>query len=201
MPTMRTHPGFVCVFVAFLPACTDLSYRELQLGQTPQQYDRTLPTENSRRTDRGLCHLTVNQAGRTDAIVVLLAADRRIAAKLRATLVERDYGWKKERSFTLEGDVDLKLASLGAVGPFDAIRAILADLETDPGEQFVKDAHAWVIAALYRLLQRWPHLAESPAAPPGISDTLDRVPADGAASISIDSRGVLHLGYQWGTPR
>lgn len=199
MSVMKSILGLVAAFsLLALPACADLSYRQLQLGQTPQQYDRTLPAENTRRTERGLCHLTTDRLGRTDAIVVLLTADRRIAAKLRATRLERDYGWKKESGYVLEGDLDLKLANLGAVGPFDAIRAVLADLEAEANEQFVRDAHAWVVAGLYRLLQSWPHLAESVTPPPQLTPTLDRVPPAGTATLALRGRDVLHLEYRHG---
>jgi hypothetical protein len=198
---MRLRLTAALVLTPLLSACTDLSFRQLQLGQTPQQYDRVLPAENTRRTDRGLCHLTTSRLGRTDAVVVVLTGDRRIAAKLHATRTERDYGWRKESGYRLEAELDLKLANLGAVGPFDAIRALLADLEPGPAEQFVKDAHGWVLAGLHRLRQRWPHLADEPAPSPELAATLDRVPAGGAAILAIDERGVLRLRYEHGKVR
>lgn len=192
--------GAVCALLApLLPAgCGDVHYRRIEIGQASEAYERILPADLSRRTELGLCYLDADGMGRTDAIVVLLSRDRRVAGKLHATLIERDYGMMSERRYRLRGVLDPELADLDAVGPIDMLRAVLSDLEHYRGEKLATDAHGWVAVGLTRMLQRWPHLRESTPGSGRFEQLLERVPAGGRASIVMTADGRFDLNYRVG---
>ncbi len=182
----------------FLTGCADWSYRQIQLGQSSEDYERVLPAETSRRTALGLCHLSRDAFGRTEAFVVLLTSDRRVAGKLRARHCERNWGFKVERGFQLEGELDPELYGVPSAGPLDTLRAIAADLTDYRGERLALDAHAWVAAGLVRLMQRWPGVEEVGVASQRLSELFELVPGGGVARIEVDEQGVYRLEYKQG---
>lgn len=199
----RTPPARACapavlVTVAVGAGCADLHYQRLALGQAPAAYERVLPAGDARRTDFGLCYASSDWTRRTDAIVVLSARDRRLAAKIQATHVHRDFGLRTETSFRLRGELDPKLADVASTGALDALRALLQQLQDYRGEKTAVEAHAWVAAGLVRLLQRWPNLSDQVQPAAGLSATLERVPAGGRAWLAVDERGAYLFEYRVG---
>ncbi len=181
--------------------CIQWSYERIQIGQSPQSYDRVLPAEGTLRTELGLTYVGREQPGRTDAIVVLLTSDRRVAGKFAATRYERDWGFKKESGYRLRGELDLRMANLEAVGAIDALRALIDDMTAYQGEKRARDAYAWVAAGLVRIMQRWPGTGDASAATAKLTEALENVPGGGAAQIGVDPRGLQHFDYQQGIVR
>jgi len=185
-----------------LTGCTNWSYRQIQLGQSPKDYGRVLPAETSRKTALGLCHLSESRLGHTDALVVLLADDRRVAGKLWARRFVRK--WRlggAERGFRLVGELDPELYGVAGSGPLDTLRAIAAELTDYRGEKLAQDAHAWVAAGLVRLMQRWPGVRDTGVSSQRLDELLDLVPGGGTARLEIDDRGIYHLEYEQGRTR
>jgi hypothetical protein len=185
-----------------LTGCTNWSYRQIQLGQSPKDYERVLPAETSRKTALGLCHLSEDRFGHQDALVVLLANDRRVAGKLWA----RHFGrkWRlggAERGFRLVGELDPELYGVAGSGPLDTLRAIAGELTDYRGEKLAVDAHTWVAAGLVRLMQRWPGVRDTGVASQRLDELLDLVPGGGTARLEIDERGIYHLEYEQGRTR
>jgi hypothetical protein len=185
-----------------LTGCADWSYRKIQLGQAPQDYGRVLPAETSRRTALGLCHLSGETWGQTEAIVVLLTSDRRVAGKLRARYLLSRWGLGPgEPGYQLEGELDPELYGIQGAGPLDALRAIASELIDYRGEKLALEAHAWIAVGLTRLMQRWPGVAETSAVTERLREALEMVPGGGAARIEVDERGVYHVEYRQGNIR
>jgi len=190
--------ALVAAATLFLTGCADWSYRQIRLGQSSEDYARVLPAETSRRTALGLCHLSSDPFGRTDAFVALLTSDRRVAGKLRARYYERDWGFKVDRGYWLEGELDPELYGVQSTGPLDTLRAIAADLTDYRGEKLALDAHAWVAAGLLRLMQRWPGVEDVGVSSQRLSELFELVPGGGAARIEVDTQGVYRLEYKQG---
>ena len=192
----------ICLAILTLSGCADWSYQRIQLGQSPEDYARVLPMETSRRTALGLCHLSKNALGRTDALVVLLTSDRRVAAKLRARHFEHKWGVNRtERGYWLVGELNPELYGVAGSGPLDTLRAIAGELTVYRGEKLALDAHAWVAAGLVRLVQRWPGVNDVGVSSQRLSELVERVPGGGTARIEIDDRGIYHLEYKQGRTR
>jgi hypothetical protein len=189
-----------CLWLA-LPGCADATYDMIRLGQQPQEYERILPADRSRRTHLGLCYLDSDGRGRTDAIVVLLTADRRVAARIQSTCFERDWGFKLDRGFRLRGELDPQLYDLHAAGPIDTLRAIAGDLSNYQGEKLASDAYAWVAAGLVRLMQRWPKVTDVGVETHKLTELFERVAGGGEARITVDVRGVYRFEYEQGLTR
>lgn len=202
----RPGPGFCPLFVLAcvqlaIVGCADATYDMIRLGQQPQEYERILPADRSRRTHLGLCYLDSDIGGRTDAIVVLLTADRRVAARIQSTCFERDWGFKVDRGFRLRGELDPRLYDLHAAGPIDTLRAIAGDLSNYQGEKLASDAYAWVAAGLVRLMQCWPNVSDVGVETHRLTDLFERVAGGGAARIAVDARGVYRFEYEQGITR
>jgi hypothetical protein len=203
---MARRPSLAATVLAgsallFLGGCADWSYRQIRLGQSSENCERVLPPETSRRTALGLCHLSSDPFGRTEALVVLLTGDRRVAAKLRARHYERDWGFKVDRGYWLEGELDPELYGVQSTGPLDTLRAIAADLTDYRGEKLALDAHAWVAAGLVRLMQRWPGVEDVGVSSQRLSELFELVPGGGVARIAVDERGIYRLEYKQGQTR
>lgn len=179
-----------------LTGCADLTYTRLHLRAAPTDYANVLPAETSRRTNLGLCHYAQDMTGRSDAIVVLLASDRRIAGKLRATRVERNWGLKTQQTFELIGELDPELSEGRAAGPIDTLRAIARDLQEYRGEKLATDAHRLVVAGLVRLMQRWPRVEDVGVASTALPELFESAPGGGVAEIAVDEKGVYHFRYR-----
>jgi hypothetical protein len=197
------RPSFAAPVLAgwallFLTGCADWAYRQIQLGQSAEEYERVLPAETSRRTAVGLCHLSSDRFGRTDAFVVLLTGDRRVAGKLRARHYERDWGLKVDRGFWLEGELDPELYGVQSTGPLDTLRAIAGELTDYRGEKLALDAHAWVAAGLVRLMQRWPGVEDVGVSSQRLSELFELVPGGGAARLEVNEHGIYRLEYKQG---
>lgn len=181
--------------------CARFSYDRVQLGQTQREYQRAFPEDGSRRMPAGICYQTQDGLGRTEAVVVLLTGDRRISGKFYASHSERT-GWLGTGiSYRLVGELDPMLVELQGAGPIDALRAVADELTATESDQFARDTQAWIAAGLVRLVQHWPHVGDEGPALTRLTGTLERVPAGGAARISVDPRGVYLLEYALGSQR
>ncbi|MBU0637700.1 MAG: hypothetical protein KKB50_02455 [Planctomycetes bacterium] len=180
-----------------LPGCADWGYQRIHIGQTPREYERVLPQEHARRTGLGLCYYKQDRVGgRTDTLLVLLAHDRRVAGKVWATITERRGGRQAATSYWLRGELDPVLTETAGAGPIDTLRAIAADLMSDPGEKLTRDAHALVVAGLVRLMERWPHVRDTGLVTASLGEALARVPAGGVARLAVDERGAYLIEYR-----
>jgi hypothetical protein len=194
--------GLLVAASTFVTGCADWSYDRMRIGMTQRECERAFAEDSFWRTDLGFCYLQVRpQAGRTDALVVLLARDQRVAGKLQATRFE-PAGWlSRESGFRLRGELDPAAAALNATGPIDALRALVDDLTSYRGAKPALDAHAWVAAGLVRLMERWPHVGQEGPRNATLDDLLERVPGGGEARISVDRRGVYAFEYRQGPVR
>jgi hypothetical protein len=179
-------------------ACAQWSYDRVKLGQGPPDYERAFPAESARRTHLGLCSLREDVFGRTDAVVVLLTHDRRVAGKVHATRFIRDYGFKTDEGFLLQGELDPQLAELQATAPLDTLRAIAVDLAEYQGERLAMEAHAWVAGGLVRLIQCWPHVNDIGIAAVRLTELFELVPGGGEARIAVNPAGIYQFEYRKG---
>lgn len=187
--------AFVLLLSSF--GCAQWNYQQLKIGQGPSEYDRILPAEQTRRTEGGLASWsddTLN--GRSDATIVFLSRDRRIAGRMLTTRVERmGVGLRREVELTMEGELDPRLAGLDRTGPIDILRALFSEMAQFQGEQLSRDAHAYTAATIARMLAAWPGTDGAPQRTSGLAEYLDRVPSGGTTTISTDPDGILHFGY------
>jgi hypothetical protein len=181
--------------------CARLSAAQLRLGYYVREPGRVLPEGKSRASNVGLCYLDHDLFGRTEAIVIFLSRDRRIAGKFQATLAETNVGFKPATTFALEGELDPTVAHLAGAGPIDTLRAIADDLTQPETDALVREAQDWVAAGIVRLVQRWPHAGDEGPAAAALTAMLERVPADGEATIVVHSDGALSITYAQTVPR
>lgn len=198
----RSAAFFIGLFLPpLLAGCADLHYDRLRLGQSPQEYDRILPVEQTRRTEQGLCYFARDSFGRQDAIVALLGADRRLAGKFQATRLERKYGWKTETGFLLRGELNPKALGYESLGPIDTARAVIDGLVSYQGEKLAAESRSWVAGGLARLLQHWPQAGEFQAVAAGLTETFEQIPAGGEASLRVAPQGFYQFEYRQGATR
>ena len=183
------------VLVTLLTGCAEMCYERVQLGQEQRAYRSVFPEENTRRSTEGVCYCEKDGFGRTEAAILLLTGDRRVAGKLYALHHARKSGLQAETIYRLRGELDPQLLKLSATGPIDMLRAIADGLTTSGEDTFVREAHGWVAGGLVRLMQRWPHVGDEGPAVTRLTETLERVPAGGIARISVDGRGVYFIEY------
>jgi hypothetical protein len=194
--TQLIHGGLV-LMVMLLTGCADWSYRTIQIGQGPREYSRVLPMEESRKTALGLCSLQTSKTGRTDAIVVLVTEDRRVAAKFWARRMERNWGFGHvESSYELVGELSPKLYGSEGSGPIDTLRSLIVVLTEYRGEKLAMESHAWIAAGLERLMQCWPGDRDAGATSPHLDAKLSQVPGGGTGRMEIDKRGIYQLRYR-----
>lgn len=189
----------VVTLCVLLGGCIDASYDKLKIGQQPRDYDKTLPMEFTRRTDLGLAYLEKSSDGRTDAIVVLLTTDRRVAGKLHAIYVERGGLMGVQRGYRLTGQLDPYLAETSTAGPVDTLRSLVTELLSYRGERMAMDAHAWVAVGLVRLMQRWPGVTDVGVDTQPLTAWLEQVPGGGQGEIAVDSSGAYNFRYSTGS--
>lgn len=182
-------------FLLLLSGCTQLAYEGVHLGQEQREYRTAFPEDQVRRTPTGSCYLERDPLGRTEAIVLLLTPDRRVAAKLRAVHTPPPAWLASGATYELHGEIDPQLLNLSATGPIDMLRAIADQLTTPGDDSFARDAQAWIAAGLVRLLQRWPSVTDEGPAITRLTEALGRVPGGGTAQVTIDPRGALLLHY------
>jgi hypothetical protein len=181
--------------------CVQFGYDQVRLGQTQREYRAAFAEGQTRRTTQGLCYLEQDWLGQTDAVVLLLTADRRVAGKLHAVHSERRTLISVETDYELHGELDPALARLGGTGPVDTLRAVADELTTGDADASVREAHGWVAAGLVRLMQRWPHVGDEGPALTRLTAMLERVPGGGTAHISVDPNGVYRFEYTQGVAR
>ena len=184
--------------IATLTGCANWSYDKFQLGQLPSDYERILPLDSSRKTALGLCHLKKAKSGRTDALVVLLTEDRRVAAKISARHIPRDWLGRDKPGFELIGRLDPNLYGVAGSGPLDTLRAVVGDLTDYRGEKFAVDTHAWIAAGLIRLMQSWSEVQDVGVSSQRLKKLLELVPGGGVGRIETDNHGIYHMEYKQG---
>lgn len=179
-----------------LAGCADLSYRNLQLGQSRTHYDGALPVDSSRRTDLGLCQYRKNVLGDVEAVVVLLSSDRRIAVKIRATSTRRNYGLHTESRYQLTGELDRRLYGTEDTGPIDTLRSVAHTLSERQSDALAREAHEFIAAGLARLLARWPGVSDVGIEGVRLEEFADKGPPGGAARIGVGADGILRFEYE-----
>lgn len=195
--------ALVQVFLATLATgCADAYYREFAVGKAPREYDRILPQETSLKTDLGLCHVSRDSFGRTDALVILLTPDRRVAGRFHAIDVKRTMaGTPMVRGYRLEGELDPRLCGIESVGPQDGLRSLLTQIGGYEGVKLALDAHAWVGGGLARIIRSWPGVSDLAFPAARLDELLERVPAGGSASLGADAKGIWTVRYEFGVVR
>lgn len=192
----QTRVGCAVLLVGIVcGGCASWNFQQLKIGQGPGEYDRILPAEQTRRTEGGIASWSDDPlAGRSDATIVLLSRDRRIAGRILTSRIER-VGLRREIEVMLEGELDPRLAGLERTGPIDILRALLSELAQFQGEQLARDANAHTAAAIARMVAAWPG-SESPAPRmSGLSDFMDRIPSGGETSVTVDGDGLIRFRY------
>jgi len=182
-----------------LPAlcgCASWTYSQLRLGQRPQDYER-LPADRARRTSTGVCAYQQNALGDSEAIVVLLTSDRRIAGKLRATRVKARWGQAFD-AYALTGELDRELYDAQETGPLDTLRALAGELADYSGERLAAQAHELAAAGLIRLVQRWPHALDLGVREARAAELLELAAGGGEAGLSVGVDGVFRFWYRVG---
>lgn len=180
---------------AGLLGCTQMSINQLLLGYYVRDPSRVFPEGRSRRTDLGLCYLNTDVLGQTEAVVVLLTREQRIAGKFHARSAETNYGFRVDASYSLRGELDPNVAALAGTGPLDSLRAIADDLTLDVDDPLVREAQAWVAAGIVRLIQQWPHVGDEGPAAVRLTEMLERVPRGGESTITIRPDGTHVIEY------
>ena len=197
MRNMRLITGVLVFLPLCLTGCVGWSYKTIQIDQGPKDYARVLPQEESRKTALGLCSLQNSRSGGTDAIVVFLTEDRRVAAKFWAKQKARNWGFGHVSSeYELVGELSPKLYGTEGSGPIDTLRAVIVDLTEYRGEKLAMEAHAWVAAGLVRLMQCWPGDRDAGASSPLLESKLDLIPGGGTGRMEIDKQGLYQLRYK-----
>jgi hypothetical protein len=129
---------------------------------------------------------------------LLWTNDRRVAGKIYTRHFLRDWGWMRQSGFLLQGQIDPELYDVAETGPFDTLRALAAELADYRGESLAIDAHAWVVAGLTRLMQRWPGVSEPAVLSDRTSDLYEQVAGGGQSHVWIDRDGIYHFEYRQG---
>lgn len=169
--------------------CAQLGYQQIRIGQEAREYRRALPEGRTIRTTAGVAYLEQDLLGKTDAIVLLLTRDQRVAGKFHAQHQRRDLGFRIETCYSLQGELDPQLIRLAGAGPLDMLRAIADELTRDEADTAARAAHDWVAAGLVRLVQHWPHVGDEGPAFPRLTEMLARVPGGGLARITVLPNG------------
>lgn len=181
-----------------LTGCASWSYDRIHIGAPRSEYETIFPREQTRLTDLGICSLQADRAGRVDVFLILVTQDRRVAGKIWATNEERGFlGWN-DRGFRLRGEIDARLFGAQEAGPIDTLRLLASQLSDYRGEKLALDAHSWIIAGLVRLMQCWPSVKDTGVSTERLTETLDRVPGGGTASLNADANGIVSFEYQFG---
>ena len=194
-PAFYPAPALLTPFILLLAGCVDFGYNQIELGQRQREYQQAFPEEKTRRTAAGLCYFERDWLGRTEAIIVLLTADRQVAGKLRASHSEQRTPFGLETRYQLVGELEPQLIDLQGAGPIDTLRVLADELTAAEGDNAVREAHGWVAAGLVRLVQHWPHVGDEGPAITRLTDLLERVPAGGEARITIDPHGAYLIEY------
>ncbi len=197
---MRSLAASLAMCLAACAGCADAYYRRLDLGQAPEKYERVLPPAESRRSDAGVCHLRTDASGQTDALVLLVAEDRRVAAKLRATRIERRIGGLvMERSYRMQCEIDPPLLNAGGVGPIDAMRLVVSRLAGFESSDLERDACAIVGGGLLRILSSWPGAGQPGVDSKRTAEWIERAPPGGVGSLHLSAGGRWKFRYEVGT--
>ncbi|MBN2445826.1 MAG: hypothetical protein JXO22_03830 [Phycisphaerae bacterium] len=174
--------------------CAGWGYRSIKLGHGPRDYDGVLPQDQVRVTESGFCHVGTAK-DRTEALAVQLTDDRRVAGKWSATLVDRQRWPRSEHSYHLVGEFSPTLAGLDQVGPLDVLRDTLEQLGRLNADPFVNQAHAWIAAGMFRIVERWHGLSAGVEPTSEATECLAHTVGDGVVRITIDPAGVYHIEY------
>lgn len=197
---MRSSLLILCIAALLWPlaGCMDMTYDRIELGQGSREYDRALPAEHSRRTSVGLVAMKEDLGPRTDAVLINIATDRRVAGKWQVTYVEKMVWFEQRTGLRLRGEYDPRLAGITQAGPLDAVRTVYADLMRPTDDPFASEAHGWIAAGLVRMAERWPGFAIGADPTGAAADALGQIPAGGKIDIKVDEEGVFHFHYQVG---
>ena len=180
------------MLLTLLTGCGSWTYRHVRIGQPPREYEQILPAEKSRHTAVGICYLDVDQSHRSDALVVLLTDDRRVAGKLWARHRHRKAG----SNYRLVGKIDPVLFGTQAAGMTNTLRAIAVELTEQHDGQFAAQAHAWVAGGIVRLLEQAPGPPDLGVSSRRLDELFDRVPGGGVSRMEFDRYGNIVIEYE-----
>ena len=186
------RPILTLALLTVLTGCSNWTYRHLQIGQTPHEYRRVLPTINTDQTPATVCYLKRQGSDRRDALVVLLTVDRRLAGKLRASYRQR----KNEFTYRLDGKIDPRLYGTEDAGITNTLRALAIDLTEHPGRQLAVEVHTWVAAGIVRLLAESPETGDFGVSAQQLQKLFERVPAGGQSQLKRSEQGYIELEYK-----
>lgn len=186
------------LLIGCLAGCAEWGYDKIQIGQYREAYENVLPASRTRETTLGLCYYDVSSTGTTQGIFVFLTHQKRVAGKLMARAVEREFLPARKLGYELSGEIDQNIAGFSDTGPVDTLRAFIADMAAFSGERVSREANHWLAAGLIRLLQAAPGGADVAGDYPNLAETLERVPAGGSGQIQLDN-GVIRFSYQQGS--
>jgi hypothetical protein len=208
----RAGPRWLAFLALLLPGCAQLTYDRVPIGARPGEYRERLPAETSRTTAAGRSCLMSDAAGGTDAIVLLLNSERRVAGKLWAAESGPDDRMRGQPAFRLTGEIDRALYNVPEVAPPDVLRLVRTELlaacasgpspHSVSAEPLVRGSHARIAVGIERLLAGLPQpvSAEVLASDAGanIAEAVDmrtRIPEGGAAELREDA-GRIILSYE-----
>jgi hypothetical protein len=184
------------------PGCAGLTYDAIEIGSGPREYRDRLPEEDSRATKIGRCCLMTDSRGNSDAIVLLLNSERRVAGKLWVASAAFDRRLRGAPALRFTGEIDRRLYGVQEVAATDALRLLRTELLEPGGERLIRQAHGRVAAALERLLTGLPEpISEETLADdagrddPELSDIRSQTPGGGAASIVLEGDR-MRLSYE-----
>lgn len=181
--------------------CANWSYDRVQLGMLQREAERLLPEGTLWRTELGLAIEQTDWTGRTDALVILLTQDLRVAGKLQTTRTTEGLpGLNRQEHYRLRGLVDPQAWGLTDVGPVDLLRALIDDLASYRGARMPMETHARVAAGIRRLLERWSEADLPPPQYPLLGTALETVPADGLAEVRREPGGAYSFEYLYPPP-
>lgn len=176
--------------------CVKLTYDRLHLGEPPSKYERMLPASESRRTMVGLCQLRKSSGGKSEAILLVLSDDRRLAGKIRVRRVRSEAGLLSHREYELWGTIDPVLYGAGQAGPADVLRSLVRSLVDYRGERLAVEAHRLVAAGLLRILEQWPEAADLGLSPDLAADLAEIAPGGGKSHVETADNGVIRFEYR-----
>jgi hypothetical protein len=188
-----------CLLAGLASGCAALHFDRVRLGMTPAEYDRLLPTAQSKRLDGAICFFQDDGLGRADAIVALLGQDRRIEARIVTTRQADATGLPG--GFRVIAEYEPRLANAAAVSPFDAARMLRQRVAEIAGDPLALSARRQALTGLERFLERWPHLSPDEAL--GEIEQAERRavdPGGGEARVRALPGGTMRLEYERGNP-
>ncbi len=166
-----------------------LSYRQIELGDRPQQYKTLLPAASTRNTDLGQAHIQVaGLDGHSVAVVTILTETRLVAGKL---LIEEH----PSPGVTLRAEValDRQLYSVEQTGPLDTLRLLAGDLAEPVADPDARRAHDFALGAVLRMIDTWPGTDQITLPTADVPGLLAAIPEGGTLAVDVTPRTLVFM--------